>query len=79
MAGEERQNKTSKLDLNSKFWKTFLVILAALLTFAGPTYVAYVFIYVLEIDYIVSMVSGFILFLIGLTLIRYLVRKKVIF
>ena len=68
----------SRLDLNSKFWRTLLVVLAALLTFAGPTYMVYVLINVLQIDYAISMVSGLVLFALGLVLIRYLIRNKAI-
>jgi len=70
--------KTSRIDLQSNFWKTVLVVLAALLTFAGPTYVVYIFISVLDINYVVSMVSGLVLFVIGLVIIRYLIRNKVL-
>ncbi|MEM3641266.1 MAG: hypothetical protein QXH37_05035 [Candidatus Bathyarchaeia archaeon] len=67
-----------KLDLSSKFWKTLLTILAALLTFAGPTYGVLVLFNVLEINYAVSIVVGFILFIAGLTLLWYLIEKKII-
>lgn len=79
---EKKQKSKSKIsvkfDLSSKFWKTFLVLLAAFLTFAGPTYIPYVLIGILEVDYAVSMVSGFILLIVGLVLIRYLIKNKVI-
>lgn len=70
--------KSSKLDLKSKFWKTSLTLLAALLTFAGPTYVVLVLSNVLKINYAFSMVTGFILFILGLALIWYLIKKKII-
>jgi hypothetical protein len=70
--------KPSRINLQSNFWKTALVVLAALLTFAGPTYVVYVFINVLDINYVVSMVSGLVLFVIGLVIIRYLIRNQVL-
>jgi uncharacterized protein YybS (DUF2232 family) len=69
---------TRKFDLNSKFWRTLLFILAVVLTFAGPTYVVYALNNVPEIGYAVSMVSGFALFIVGLALIWYLIKKKVI-
>jgi ABC-type multidrug transport system fused ATPase/permease subunit len=73
------KGKTSaRLDLSSKFWKTLLTVLAAFLTFAGPTYVVYVFIIILKIDYFLSMISGIVLFMIGLALIWYLVKNKII-
>lgn len=79
--GEENKKVSSgksKLDLSSNFWKAFLTLLAALLTFAGPTYVVLVLLNVLEINYAVSMVTGFILFIAGLALIWYLIKKKII-
>jgi cytochrome c oxidase assembly factor CtaG len=79
MTEKKEKSKSSRLDLNSKFWKTFLVILAAFLTFAGPTYIVYVvFLKILNIDYVVSMFSGFALFIAGLLLIWYLIKRKVI-
>jgi hypothetical protein len=79
MTEKKEKGKSTRLDLNSKFWKTFLVILAVLLTFAGPTYIVYVvFLKILNIDYIVSMVSGFALFMAGLVLIWYLIKRKII-
>jgi hypothetical protein len=79
MTEKKEKSKSTRLDLNSKFWKTFLVILAVLLTFAGPTYIVYVvFLKFLDMDYIVSMVSGFALFIVGLVLIWYLIKCKVI-
>ena len=80
---EKKQKSKSRisirLDLSSKFWKTFLVVLAVFLTFAGPTYMVYVvFLKILKMDYVVSMASGFALFIVGLVLIWYLIKRKVI-
>ncbi|MDH5460034.1 MAG: hypothetical protein OEY95_01055 [Candidatus Bathyarchaeota archaeon] len=80
MAEEKEKSKTSvRLDLRSKFWKTFLVVLAAFLTFAGPTYVVYIFLNILKISYAVSMGFGTILFITGLVLIWYLIKNKIIY
>ncbi len=76
--GRDGSKIINRLDLNSKFWKTFLTLLAALLTFAGPTYIVYALADILNIDYFVSMASGVILFLVGLVLMWYLIRKKII-
>ena len=65
-------------DFDSKFWRTTLVIIAGLLIFAGPTYVPYVLANILRIDYVASIVSGVVLLVIGLLLMWYLIRKKVI-
>ena len=76
---KESKGKTSAgLDLSSKFWKTLLTVLAAFLTFAGPTYVVYMLINILKVEYFLSMVSGIVLFIIGLVLIWYLIKNKVI-
>jgi uncharacterized membrane protein len=77
--GRESKGKTfAGLDLSSKFWRTLLTVLAAFLTFAGPTYVVYVLIRILKIDYFLSMISGIVLFMAGLVLIWYLIKNKII-
>lgn len=79
MAQDKEENKTSgKAILASGFRRTLLIIFAALLTFAGPTYVVYVFNNVLKIDYAISIVSGFVLFIVGLAIIWYLIKQKVV-
>lgn len=70
-----QQPKTGMLE--SKFWRTIIVIIAGILVFGGA-YLAYLMINVLNLDYAVGMASGLILFIIGLILIIYLVRKKAI-
>ena len=79
---EKKQKSKSrisiKLDLSSKFWKTLLTVLAAFLTFAGPTYMVYVLMNILKIYYFVSMISGIVLFIAGLVLVRFLIKKKII-
>ena len=73
------ESKTSlRLELSSKFWKAFLVILAAFLTFVGPTYMVYLFLSILNLSYVFSMISGLILFVAGLALIWYLIKRKII-
>jgi hypothetical protein len=79
MTKEEQKRKiVGRIDTSSKFWKLFLMVLAALLTFVGPTYFVYALVDVVKIGYAVSMVSGFALFVIGLVLIRYLIKNKII-
>jgi cytochrome c biogenesis protein CcdA len=65
-------------DLNSKFMRVFLVIVAALLVFAGPTYVPYVLVDVLNLNQVAAIVFGFVLLVMGLALMWYLIRKKII-
>jgi hypothetical protein len=65
-------------NLNSKFWRILLVLVAVLLIFAGPTYVPYLLADLLKLDYAASIVFGFVLLIIGLALMWYLIRKKII-
>jgi uncharacterized membrane protein HdeD (DUF308 family) len=65
-------------DLSSKFWRILLVIGAVLLIFAGPTYVPYLLANLLKVDYAISVVFGLVLLIIGLVLMWYLIRKKII-
>ncbi|MCK4474449.1 hypothetical protein KAU30_01295 [Candidatus Bathyarchaeota archaeon] len=76
--GKSESKASLRLDLSSRFWKAFLAILAAFLTFVGPTYMVYLFLNVLDLSYAVSMISGFILFVAGLALIWYLIKRKII-
>ena len=64
--------------MNSKFWKTTLLIVSVLLIFAGPTYVPYVMSDIAGIDYFVSIAAGVALLVVGLILMVFLIRKKVI-
>jgi len=75
---KKRRETSARLNLGSKFWKTILTVLAAFLTFAGPTYTVYVLRNILKIDYFVSMISGIVLFIVGLVLIWFLIRNKII-
>jgi len=73
----EGSGSSGMLDLNSKFWRTFLTLIAFVLIFAGPTYVTYV-LNALDIAYLASVIVGIVLFAVGLVLLFYLIRKKVI-
>ncbi len=74
---EGKERKTTVFNLNSRFWRVSLTILAALLTFGGP-YVVLVLFRALDLNYAISLASGFIVFLAGLALMLFLIRKKVI-
>lgn len=76
--GKSESKTSSGLDLSSKFWKAFLAVVAAFLTFAGPTYMVYLFLNILNLSYAVSMISGFIIFVVGLALIWYLIKRKIV-
>lgn len=73
MTQEKHEAKTGVL---GKFSTTLLVLLGALFSFGGP-YLSYLLIS-FEINYAYSMILGLVLFLIGLALIVYLVRKRMI-
>ena len=73
----EGSGSSRMLDLNSKFWRTFLTLIAVVLIFAGPTYVTYA-LNALNIAYLASVIVGIVLFAVGLVLLFYLIRKKVI-
>jgi cytochrome c biogenesis protein CcdA len=73
---KEEDKKAAKLLASSRFKLTFSILLGSFLTFAGPTYVVYLLLNVLEVNYIVSILSGLILFIIGLALILRLIRNK---
>jgi hypothetical protein len=64
--------------VSSKFGKLLLTILSVLLIFAGPTYIVYGLAVVINVDLAASFAVGFVLFIIGLVMMRYLVQKKVI-
>lgn len=66
------------INTDSKFLRTSLLIVAVLLIFAGPTYVPYVLNDILNVDYVASVVTGLVLLVLGLVLLWFLVRKKVI-
>jgi len=72
---QEKQSRTGML--GSKYRKLFLVLITGLFTFGGP-YAAYVLIHILELNYAVSMIFGFALFIVGLVLVWYLIRHKIV-
>jgi len=64
--------------LDSKFMKVAMTIVSVFLIFVGSTYVPYLMSDVLKIDYAASVLVGAVLFIVGLVLLIFLVRKKVI-
>lgn len=75
---QNSKSRISRIDVSSRSWKTFLTVVAALLMFAGPTYVPYMLIRALNVDYFLSMVVGIFLLIAGLVLTWYLIKKKAI-
>jgi hypothetical protein len=78
MNENDENNNVGKFDLNSKFLRVFLMIVAVVLIFAGPTYVSYLLFDVFNVNYVASIVSGFVLLIAGLLLMWFLVRKKIV-
>jgi hypothetical protein len=78
MVENDENSKIGNFDLNSKFLRVLLIIISVFLIFAGPTYVSYLLFNVLNVNYVASIVSGFALFIAGLFLMLFLIRKKII-
>ena len=78
MAENDENNDVGKFDVSSKFWRVLLIIAAVLLIFAGPTYISYLLFNILNVNYFASIASGFALFIVGLLLMWFLIRKKII-
>ena len=78
MVENDESNNVGRFDVSSKFWRVFLVIVAVFLIFAGPTYVSYLLFNILNVNYVASIVSGFALFIAGLLLMWFLIRKKIV-
>ncbi|MCL2358196.1 MAG: hypothetical protein LBH74_01815 [Nitrososphaerota archaeon] len=74
----ERREEIQVSGMESKFTKVALTIIAMLLIFVGSTYIPYLMYDVLSIDYFASIGVGVVLFILGIVLLIYLIRKKVI-
>ena len=72
------EENVSVTGIYSKFWRITLVIVSMLLIFVGPTYLPYAMVDVLKIGYLTSIGVGFVLFVAGMLLMLFLVRKKLI-
>jgi hypothetical protein len=75
MAQETKETKTGIM--SSKYLKVLLVVLAGLFTFGAP-YVIFIATSFLKRGVFFSFASGFLSFAVGLILIWYLIRSKVI-
>jgi hypothetical protein len=78
MVENDENNGVGIFDLSSKFMRVLLIIVSVFLIFVGPTYVSYLLFEVLNVNYVASIISGFALFIAGLLLMWFLVRKKII-
>jgi hypothetical protein len=75
MTQEKQQSKTGLT--GSKYLKMLLIIIMALLLFGGP-YILYILYDVLKVRFLISGVIGFGSVLLGLILMWYLIKTKVI-
>jgi len=74
----ENNENVQASGLDSKFMKVAMTIVSVFLIFVGSKYVPYLMSDVLKIDYGASVLIGAVLFIVGLVLLIFLVRKKVI-
>jgi len=75
MTQEKQQTRPGMLE--SRYWKVIFTVIAAFLTFGSP-YLVYLMVHALKMGWFISIGSGGVLFVIGLVLIWYLIKKKVI-
>ena len=78
MVENDENDNVGRFDVNSKFMRVFLILVSVFLIFVGPTYISYVLFDALKVNYVASVVSGFALFIVGLLLMLFLIRKKII-
>ena len=78
MVENDESHNAGGIDLSSKFVRVLLILVAVVLIFVGPTYFSYLLFEVLRVNYVASVVSGFVLFIAGLVLMLFLIRKKII-
>ena len=64
--------------LDSKFTRVALMVVSVVLIFVGATYVPYLMADVLKMDYVASVATGGLLFIVGLVMLVFLIRKKVL-
>jgi hypothetical protein len=64
--------------IESKFNRIALTIVTVFLIFIGPTYIPYLLANVLGMEYVASIGIGVVLFILGIVMLFFLVRKKVV-
>jgi hypothetical protein len=74
----ENNENVQTSGIESKFTKVVLTVIAVFLIFVGPTYIPYLMSDILKIDYVASVLVGAVLFIVGLGMLVFLIRKKVI-
>ena len=78
MTEDNEDSEFSGTFLESKLYRIIAIIIAVALIFIGPTYVPYVFANLIGLDYFVSIGIGLVLFIAGLALLIYLIKKKAV-
>jgi hypothetical protein len=78
MVENNENSNIGTFDLNSKFLRVLLIIVSVLLIFVGPTYFSYLLTEVLNVNAVASTVTGFALFIVGVLLMWFLIRKKIV-
>ncbi len=73
------ENET-EIEVNgeSKFTPIILTIMSVLLIFVGPTYIPYLVADVAHAGNVAADVIGFVLFISGIALLVYVLRKKIV-
>lgn len=71
-------NEVEVSGIESKFTRIALTIVSVFLIFVGPTYVPYLLSDVIKLNYYASIGIGLVLFIVGLVLLIFLIRKKAI-
>jgi xanthine/uracil permease len=74
----ENNENVQASGLDSKFMKVAMTIVSVLLMFGGAIYVPYLLSDIIHLDYGASNVIGIVLFIAGLGMLLFLIRKKVI-
>lgn len=75
MTPDKQQIKVGMFE--SRYRKVILTVIAGFLTFGSP-YLVYFMVRALDMGWFISIGSGGVLFVIGLALIWYLIREKII-
>jgi hypothetical protein len=58
--------------------RTIMIIFATLLIFAGPTYLVYALVSMLDMEFFLSMGIGFAALIVGVVLLLFLMKKKIV-
>ncbi len=66
------------IDLESKFTKIILIVVTVFLIFVGPTYIPFLLFNVLNVEYFASIGVGLVLLIVGILMMLFLIRKRVI-